>query len=115
MVICRYLRRRAFLRLVFLKFDARTVDHFNPPSLYTPRDQAFRDNSHWFSLYHDLLQVRIVNIRLYGCRRRACHLQPLSEVVCIKAENLEAGYVSDRMVLAANDVDRDRVRFAFPR
>ena len=103
------------LRQIFFQLHTCAVDHFNPSPLYTPRDQTFRDDLDLFSLYHDLLQVWIVKIRLYGCSRRARRLQSFSEAVCTKAENLEAGYVCDRAVLAKNDVDRNRVRFTLPR
>jgi hypothetical protein len=54
-------------------------------------------------LYHDLLQIRVAKIGLYGRGRRAHRLQSLGEIVCVEAENLEAGYVSDGVVLMAND------------
>jgi len=102
----RCLCRRALLRLGFLQLYASAIDDFNPAPLYSPRDQGFSDSLDVFPLYHNLLQIRIVKVRLHGCRRGARGLQPLGETLRVEAENLEAGYVSDGMVTgAANDVD----------
>ena len=91
------------------------VDNFNPWDLYTLGTQAFLNYLDVFPLNHDLLQARITKMRLYDRGRCACRFQFLSETFCVKEENLEAGYVSNSVVVAESGFDGNRAWRTLPR
>lgn len=94
-------------------FCPRIVPHLDPPLLHTLGNQVFCDSPDMFSLHRDLLQLRVTRVGLHGCRRRACLPESLGKSVCVEAENFEAGYVCDLVILATDGADRNRVRCAF--
>lgn len=96
----------------FLDFSA--IRHLDPQSPNVLGDQVPCNSPNVFPLHHDSVQLWIARIRFYSRRRRARRLQFLSETGCIEAESLKPRYTRDRVVMAANDVDRNSVQRIFP-
>ena len=69
--------------------------HLDPLPWNPPSDQTLGNDPDMLPLRHDLLQLRVSWVRLYGRRRCTRRLQFLHETVCVEAEDLETRNTRD--------------------